>query len=365
MTTKHAFAPDYAVPPGETLKELLETKEMSQADFALRMGLTEKTVSQIINGAAPISYETASKLELVLGAPAHFWNTREAQYRETLVREEEATRLQSELDWLKTLPIAELITRGALQRTDDKTALIRSTLAFFGVSSVEAWKSVWLSPQVQFRGADAQQKRPGYVAAWLRLGEIAGQAVACKPYNAVEFRKALDAIRPLTMQPAAVWQPRLSSICAEVGVAVAIVKEIPSAGVSGITKWLSKDKALILLSLKYKTDDQFWFTFFHEACHVLKHGKKLVFYEEGYRDDNPLEKEANEFSGNLLIPPQYATKLRMLSGSAAIKHFAQSIGTSPGIVVGRMQHDGIIPPSYYHELKRKYVWGAPTGQQQQ
>ena len=73
-TTKrnYAVSPDYAVAPGGTLAETLTAKQMSQSDLSLRSGLAEKTISQIINGVAPISYDTALKLETVLGVPARF-----------------------------------------------------------------------------------------------------------------------------------------------------------------------------------------------------------------------------------------------------------------------------------------------------
>ena len=77
MSAKYPYTPDYAVPPGTTLKETLDEKGISQAQLAVRTGLAEKTISQIVNGIAPISYETAGKLELVLGIPARFWNARE------------------------------------------------------------------------------------------------------------------------------------------------------------------------------------------------------------------------------------------------------------------------------------------------
>lgn len=76
MPKTYPFQPDYAVPPGATLKETLEAKGLSQADLAVRSGMAEKTISQIVNGIAPISCETAEKLELVLGIPASFWNAR-------------------------------------------------------------------------------------------------------------------------------------------------------------------------------------------------------------------------------------------------------------------------------------------------
>src|SRR5579871_1182749 len=158
MATSFNYAPDYAVPPGATLKEILESKKMPQAEFAVRMGMTEKTISQIINGAAPISYETALKLEMVLGVSANFWSAREAQYRSALIRVRETEQFQTEKEWLKLLPVAELIKRRFVSATDDAALLVRQCLAFFGVTSVEAWKSIWMEPQTQFRGAKAHER---------------------------------------------------------------------------------------------------------------------------------------------------------------------------------------------------------------
>lgn len=358
MTTKHFFEPDYAVHPGATLREALEERELSQSDFATRTGLTEKTISQIINGVAPITYETAEKFELAIGIPASFWNNREANYRAALLRIEEAERLESEKAWLDEIPVSVLIERGYIQACDGVSALIREVLRFFQVSSVDAWREVWEKPQVQFRsGKKAHDAHPGYVAAWLRMGEIEAAKRECIPYDEHTFKKALAEIRNMTTLQASEWKPRIEKLCAAAGVAVIWMQELPKAGVSGITRWLSKDKALILLSLKYKRNDQVWFSFFHEACHVLKHGKKLVFYERGKLDDDAMEKEADDFAANILIPREHSAKLPFLRGSRSdIRTFAASIGIAPGIVVGRMQHDKIIPISYCNDLKVTFKW---------
>jgi addiction module HigA family antidote len=87
MASINTFSPDYAVAPGETLREVIEAKGISQTDLAIRTGLADKTISQIMNGVAPISFETAEKLEMVLGVPARFWNCRESQYRAALMQE--------------------------------------------------------------------------------------------------------------------------------------------------------------------------------------------------------------------------------------------------------------------------------------
>jgi HTH-type transcriptional regulator/antitoxin HigA len=313
MPQQLTYTPDYAVAPGATLREILESKNMPQAEFAARMEMAEKTVSQIINGTAPITYETACKLELVLGIPARFWNAREAQYRDALHRARKAGQFQAEKEWLKSLPVSQIIEYKCTKMPEDTALLVRQCLEYFEVCSIHAWNAVWLQQQIQFRGAKARKRRPGFVAAWQRMGEIAAEQIACKPFDASAFRKALREIRSL-----AVWKSRVQDLCAEAGVAVVLIPEIPLAGVSGITKWISKDKALIVLSRKNKTDEHVWFRFYHAAGHVLKHAKKSIFYEEGIREDDPLELEANKFAQDFLIASQHAQKLPLLRGRAAI-----------------------------------------------
>ncbi|HUY32701.1 MAG TPA: helix-turn-helix domain-containing protein [Pirellulales bacterium] len=362
MATQYAFAPDYVSIPGSTLKETLDARGLSQADLALRTGMAEKTISQIINGRAPISHDTANKLELVLGIPARFWNHRELSYREGLIRMEEARTLDSTVEWLEEIPVKTLVDRGFVKRADSKAGLAREVLRFFGVSDVAAFKATWMTPEVPFRGKVAHERHPGHVAAWLRMGELVATAVECRPYDPTAFRKALDDIRTLTMKLAGVWREAMKRSCAEAGVAVVFVKDIPNAGVSGCAKWLTKDKALIQLSLKFKTDDQLWFTFFHEACHILKHSRKGIFLEDGEKQDNDQEREADEFSNLLLVPAIHEGKFPYLKGRPSIRAFAQTIGVAPGIVVGRLQRAGVMPYSCCNDLKRKLKWMTETAE---
>ena len=358
MSKKYPFTTDYAVAPGATLKETLEAKGLSQADLSLRTGLAEKTISQIINGIAPISYETAEKLELVLGIPSRFWNARERSYREALVKLEEAKRLEKDVEWLREIPLSVLIERGHIQKEDDQRSILRQALRFFGVSSVEAWRNTWHAPAAQYRGRTVQEKRPGYVAAWLRMGEIQAEGIETKPFDASEFRRILAEVRALTTLPAIEWTEKVAALCASAGVAVVFTKEIANAGISGATRWITKDKALIQLSLKYKTDDQLWFTFFHEAGHILLHGKKQVFVEYGSNNTTDEEQEANAFARETLIPIPYQQRLSYLRTRAQIRDFANLIGIAPGIVVGRLQHDDLAFKSAFNDLKRKLGWSS-------
>jgi len=356
--SKYKFDPDYVVAPGETLKESIDAQGISQVQLAQRTGLAEKTISQIINGIAPITYETARKLELVTGVSAKFWNRRELGYREALSQREELAALAKHKAWLKEIPLDELIDRDFVEPSEDVGTLVHRALRFFGVSSVETWRETLLAPSVQYRSNKASAKYPGFVAAWLRMGELQAEVLNCDSFNGQEFQRLLrHEIRELTTTSLTTWRERLAELCAQVGVAAVLTREIPRAAVSGASRWLSKrDMALIQYSLKFKTDDQVWFSFYHEAGHVLLHGRRKVFVDFGVNNETEEEREASAFARDLLIPPEYAKELPRLRTKAQIRRFAAQIGVSPGIVVGRLQHDDLMPMTRCNDLKKKYQW---------
>ena len=83
--------PNYAIPPGETLRETLQTIGMTEAQLAERTGRPQETIREIIAGKVPITAETALQLEGGLGIPASFWNNLETNYRATKARLKEGT----------------------------------------------------------------------------------------------------------------------------------------------------------------------------------------------------------------------------------------------------------------------------------
>lgn len=333
---QHRFEPDYAVAPGETLHEVMESLDMTQKEFAKRLELTEQTLIRIIRGEQPISYTTASRLELVTGVPAHFWNNLEAQYREQLARLEERERLEKDTAWLKTIPTKELAERGYIDEQEDRVDLLRETLAFYGVASVEAWGEVWEEPAVAARRSPCFESRPGNASAWIRQGELQAHDIACRPYDKERFKEALQRIRILTRESAEVFVSEMRRLCAEAGVAVALVPEMEKVPWNGATKWVSSRKAMILLSLRGKGEDKFWFSFFHEAGHVLHDSKKDILINDGSHDD-PKEERANRFAANFLIPEKYDQTIRRIRAKAEVLQLAAELGIAPGIVAGRYQ----------------------------
>ncbi|MDA8234671.1 MAG: HigA family addiction module antitoxin [Clostridia bacterium] len=353
---KTKFKPQFAIPPGETVLETIEAIGMSQAELAARTGRPLKTINEIIKGKTAITPETALQFERVLGVSATFWNNLETNYREALATIEERNRLEKQVEWLRYFPLKKLYQLGAINKSADPVEGLTAVLNFFGVSSPDAWEKLWLSPEVAFRKSPVYQSSPYTIATWMRLGEIAAQKIKCQPYDKEKFKQAIVTIRELTIEDTNVWYSEVIRLCAEGGVAVIFVPELPKTHVSGVTRWLSDKKALIQLSLRHKTNDHLWFTFFHEAAHILLHGKKDVFIE-GAVFDSEKEEEANRFSREFLIPPQkFREFLKSTSrfSQEAILLFAKSINVAPGIVVGRLQHDSFVPRSHFNKLKQYY-----------
>src|SRR5580658_7146810 len=112
---ENEFTPDVVSAPGESLQEILLDRGMTQTELADRLGLTHKTVNEIIRGKAPISHETALALETVLGIPASFWNAYETTYRESLARRDGVQKLAGSVNWLDQMPWRKAVAKGWLR----------------------------------------------------------------------------------------------------------------------------------------------------------------------------------------------------------------------------------------------------------
>lgn len=349
------YSPDVVSPPGETLKETLEALGMSQAELAERMGRPKKTINEIIKGKAALTPETSLQLERVLGISAGFWSNRDYHYREFLAKRQERERLRPKVAWLDSLPVREMVKLGWVQGHADKVRQLQAVLDFFGVATPEVWKRIWCGPKVAFRRSPAFQNDPGLLAAWLRVGEIKARGMACAPFDAGRFGRNLASIRRLTVKPPGRWSSELTRICADSGVALVFLPEPPRLSINGATRWLSPTKALMQMSLRYTTDDQFWLTFFHEAGHILLHGKRDVFLEtEGY--SRAKEEAADQFALSQLLPKDGLSRFTAVIPPTreGLKRFAAAHGLAPGVLVGLLQHGGLLPHSQFNDLKRLF-----------
>lgn len=346
-------------PPGDTISDVLEEKRISFSDFADMLGTSYGLADSLIKGEARINEDLALRLSEILGASPGFWLRREQMYVEFL---ELVDGPISEVDdqWLSELPIPSMQKYGWIPKTRSPVRNLINCLNFFDVPSVASWRDAYKStPELaKFRTSQSFNPQLGAVAAWIKQCETEADYIDCQGWNKEKFASSLVEIKKLTLESEpSIFLPELQRICSECGVAVVIARTPSGCQASGATKFLSGEKALLMLSFRYLSDDHFWFTFFHEAGHLILHGEDAVFVEGGDGCDDVREAEANAFSQNFLIPYEFSDELPSLKDNMrGVLKFAKRMGVSPGIVVGQLQHQGIIKQNHMQRLKVRYSW---------
>ncbi|MEN8245917.1 MAG: HigA family addiction module antitoxin [Thermodesulfobacteriota bacterium] len=355
---------DLAIPPGEYLEEVLDELGMTKDELAKRLDRPAPKLSAIFQGRKAITPDTALRLEKVVGVPAHIWTGLESDYRLALARiqgKKEQEQLKAESKYVTLYRYAELVKMGVVKKY---TRLVDKVLAlqhFFGVTSLKAIPEL-KRYQPAFRASCKTSKgsNPEAIASWLRMGERAATQIHCAPFNAEALKKAVSRIRAMTRNAPELFQDTLQDILAECGVALVICPHMQSTGIHGATFWMGSDKAVLMITIRYKWADIFWFSLYHELGHVLLHGRNMIVLEG--ENDHPKSKtkeaQADKFAADALIPlKEYKEFIRNDSYSAAdIQHFAEGLGIAPGIVVGRLQNDGIVKPSWHNGLRERFEW---------
>lgn len=369
--TRLAYEPTTAAHPGETVVDYLEFNGWSQRDLARRTGLTPKTISEICNGKAPITPTTALALENVLKRPAHFWLNLQRQFDEAEARVRATSKFDDWREWAERFPLKVLKRYEWLEMERPSQSEVGALLNFLGVSSPDSWRSVWEASNVAYRQTRKIRTTVESISAWVRAAELLAGQMEVAEYDENRLKSSLSVVRKLTRVPIDQAIGEMQVVCASAGVAVVVVPGLPHTGISGCARWLSDNQPLIGLTLRYRFDDQFWFTFFHECGHILLHSKEHDFILDNaveHLTDKVVdpqmqadEEEANRFASDTLIPPAALSRF-ITSGvftNDSIHTFSEALGIGPGIVVGRLQHEGLLKYHQGNDLKQRVIGHAP------
>jgi HTH-type transcriptional regulator / antitoxin HigA len=362
ITSQFGYRPDHATRPGKLIEDYLNELDISARELARRCGRSAKLITEIVLGKAPLEPETALQLERVLKLDASIWLNMEANYRLRIAREEEDAELAEQHGWATTFPLKALAERKWLSLPDSKGAQVRELLRFFGTGSIAACQHRFRELlAVDYRTSPAFQNDNAVLCAWLRIGEIQADRIETATFDREAFLSALKAIRPLSRMSVPDALPTLQKMCAEAGVAFVLEKPFTGMAVSGVSRWLSPRRALIQQTLRHKANDHFWFTFYHECAHLLLHSRKVVFIDVKSGKGNAGEKqeaEANEWAADFLVPSRAMKQFLadFEETEEEVVEFAEAVGVSPGIVVGQLQHRGVLPFSRMNRLREHYTW---------
>jgi len=344
---------EYVIAPGETILELLESNSMSQLDLSDKTGINKKTINEIIKGKAPITTSTALKLEYVFNIPASFWNNLESQYREALERQKDMESIINDEKYLESIPYNEMVKRNwdYISETRSSQQRVINLRKFFSVASLSF--DTDLKRKLAFRKKDNDNFSYESLYCWLRYGEIQTNKVELSKFNIELLKDTSNEIRKLVNNPFLKVIDKVKELLSKCGVSLIFEPHLPKTYVTGVSYKVTPDKAIIMLSDRGKRDDILWFTLFHEIAHLIKHGTKEVFLDEDDTEKNDMEKEADNYSKNILIPnKEYISFLEKNNSftNKSIIEFAKSINVSPGIVIGRLQNDQLIDWNEYSNL---------------
>ena len=358
-TEAEPWSPNWAVAPGEILAEVLEERGISQAELARRMDRPTKTINEIIKAKTALTPETALQLELTLGVSAATWTGLESTYRQQLARQNAARSLASEADLLRAFPVSALERHGVIEVGTSPGHRVLNLLRFFGVSSPKGWQNSWLSPKAAFRESNAFRSAPESVATWLRWGQIESAKLVLAPYSVDKFAEVLRSARSWTRErPVSLVLDRLKQSCAESGVAFVLIPELPGLRLSGACHYLDDGHPIIQLTLRHKRDDQLWFTFFHEAGHLVTNPYHVYVDSADEVSSDDEELVADKFARDALIPPdQWKVFVRAADFSeSSVRQFSRLLEVAPGVVVGRLQRENLIPRAVLNGLKMPGGW---------
>jgi addiction module HigA family antidote len=351
-------SPEWAVAPGEVLVEALADRGMSQSELARRMARPQKTINEIVTARTAITPETAIGLERTLGISAALWIGLESRYREALARQRAADELDGFVAWARTFPIKELASHGLIDGSRNLREVVGQLLSFFGVSNPEGWERHWREAAASYRMSPSAKVSVPAVTAWLRWAEILVERSKGPEFDLGRLTEAMPRVRTLTQGAVlSLVIDDLVTALAPAGVIVIVLPSLPGAPASGAARWHA-GRGIVLLTLRYLRDDQFWYSVCHEIGHLVtgRRGRTVLEAIDADPEADDAEVAADRFARDWLIPPDsYArfTSTRSFD-RRSVRDFAMEMGLASGIVVGRLQRDGLLAAGELNDLKVRY-----------
>lgn len=350
---------DLIIHPGETLKEVIDDRNITQKELAKRIGFSVQHVSRVINGAQDISTQFAKALEYVLGISASFWINLQKNYDLELMEYEERNHISNEeLACLKELkPITPYLqSKNIIPNTCHKVDMVIALRRFLGINNLT------LIPSLQFCAAYRASPKTSinvYVLyAWHKLCDILAEANGdVGKLNKKTLKESIQDIKIIMNTPDEHIPLRLTEIFKKCGISFCMVNHFKGAPVNGFIRRLSSGQVNLCMTIRQSRADIFWFTLFHEIAHILYDDFTHTLVDYAF-EKNAEENTADEFAKNTLIKNgAYDSFTRMKNFTLPeIQNFAQLQNVPPYIVIGRLQKEGYLPWNAYQREILKFKW---------
>jgi len=348
--------PAEVFPPGEFIREEIEARGWSQAEFAEILGRPPRLVSELIAGKRAVTPETAKGLAAAFGTSAQLWLNLESSFQLSRLKHDGSDAISRRAKLYEMTPVKELVRRRWIEPSDNLEVLEKRVHDFLNVELV---------PHAARKSTPYTESIPPALHAWLlRARQLCNSVSVTTQFSLANFDRLIDQLRTLLQSAEEVR--RIPRMLAEAGIRFVVVEPLPQTRVDGATLWLSGNSPAIVLSLRSDRIDWFWFTLMHELAHV-KNGdeKKEVLWDvdlmgevaQGKSDKPDFEKRADAFAAEFLVSSKdlrdFVARVKPLFSKQRIRAFAARMSVHPGIVVGQLHHTGAISYAHSRELLEK------------
>lgn len=347
--------------PGHYLQEIIDDMGVTQEEFARRLGTTGKTLSDLLKGKINLSQKIALNLSIMLGTSVDVWLNIQKTYTEKVLeierkkaRDKEVTSAAAiDYDYFSTLGVVTKV-RKAADKADE-------LLKYFKISSFDVFKEPDFLVNYRTAINSVNVNNTLNSNAWVQTALNMGQNIDTNAINLRRLKGHLRKIRGMTLQKPAEFLPELSDILRSCGIAFVLLPHLRNSGVNGAVKWINREKVILAMNDRRKYADVFWFSLFHEIGHVFQKRRAMLIID-GQVDEieaapNRLEIEADVFArDHLLSEGPYSAYISKNSYSRdSVIRFAKESEIHPGIVVGRLQKDGLIGFDKLNGLREKFA----------
>lgn len=353
-------ATNYAVAPGEYLEEWIDEQGLSQQRVAELLGSSRKQVNEIVNGRAPITSDTAMRLERVVGIPADAWLRYEAAYRADLARIADQENLAAHADQIDANAVAYLRSVGATKATKRAPGLLVSDfLAFHRCGTWDAYVHLHETASTGDYALAALKEsgaaiEPTVLTTWLRAAELAEPFERGRGYvyDPDRLRAALPQLRSRAAVPDATMLRDIANMLADVGVVFMVVEPPKKFPLHGMTRWIDKRVPVIQQTGRWGKDGFVIWALFHELGHVLNdpRGEMHLEYSTEKKRNSAAEKSANKFAMDILFGESGIKPFEGLTQDREIVAAARRLGIAPGVAVQQMHRRRLLNYRFGNKL---------------
>ncbi|MFV0577400.1 MAG: helix-turn-helix domain-containing protein [Fusobacterium ulcerans] len=350
--------------PGYYIKELIEEEELTQQEFAKKIGTTPKTISKLLNGEINLSDEVAIGLAIMYKTSVEVWKNLQRKYEDVMNEIKKNEDIKKQIVVLEYIDYNFFVEQKLVEPAKTKKEKIENLCSYFNVASLKSFDRIDYFTSYRKENTKIYEKNIINSNLWVQTAINEGVKLnISQHFDKEKLLKSIPEIRKMTLQSPKVFYPRLKEIFKECGVSFILLPHLKNSKINGAVKWINKEKVILAINVRRKFADIFWFSLFHEIKHVLQKKIAMTILSDGYTEetlqnlDKTLENEADEFSKNTLISKEEYEDFVLKSDFSkdSICRFAKSINIHSGIVVGRLQKENIIGYDKYNDLREKYI----------